>query len=66
MSKNYSVSGTTRVQREKIANDAMAISILDAPMPTTETLKLVDEYVKGNMEIDDILSRTIEKYRVSV
>lgn len=65
MSKNYSISDTTRVQREKIANDAMAISILDAPMPTEDTLKLVGEYINGNMEIDDVLNKTIEKYRVS-
>ena len=65
MSKKYSVSETTRVQREKIANDALAISILDAPEPSKDTLKLVDEYIKGNMEISDVLKKTIEQYRVS-
>ena len=65
MSKKYSVSETTRVQREKIANDALAISILDAPEPSKDTLELVDEYIKGNMEISDVLKKTIEQYRVS-
>ena len=64
MSKNYSISETTRVQREKIANDAMAISILDAPKPTDSTLKLVDEYINGKMEIETVLNKTIEKYKV--
>lgn len=66
MSKKYSVSETTRVQREKIANDALAISILDAPEPSKDTLELVDEYIKGNMEIGDVLKKTIEQYRVSI
>ena len=66
MSKKYSVSETTRVQREKIANDALAISILDAPEPSKDTLDLVDEYIKGKMEIGDVLKKTIEQYRMSV
>lgn len=66
MAKKYSISETTRVQREKIANDALALSTLDAPEPSADTLELVDEYVKGNMEIKDVLQKTIERYRVSV
>lgn len=66
MAKKYLISETTRVQREKIANDALALSTLDAPEPSKDTLDLVDEYVKGNMEINDVLQKTIERYRVSV
>ena len=66
MAKKYSISETTRVQREKIANDALALSTLDAPEPSADTLELVDEYVKGNMEIKDVLQKTIERYRASV
>lgn len=64
MAKKYSISETTRVQREKIANDAL--STLDAPEPSADTLELVNEYVKGNMEINDVLQKMIERYRVSV
>ena len=66
MAKKYSVAETTRVQREKIANDALAISILDAPTPTENTLKLVDEYIKGKMQINDVLQKTILQYKVSI
>ncbi len=66
MADKYSVAETTRVQREKIANDALAISVLDALEPSKETLDLVDEYIKGNMEISEILKMTIDKYRVTV
>jgi len=30
MGKNYSIKNTTKVQREKIANEALGISTLDA------------------------------------
>lgn len=66
MAKKYLISETTRVQREKIANDALALSTLDAPKPSADTLELVNEYVKGNMEINDVLQKTIERYRVQV
>ena len=66
MAKKYSVKETTRVEREKIANDALAISILDAPEPTENTKKLVDEYINGNMEIGEVLQKTIAQYKVSI
>lgn len=66
MAKKYSISETTRVQREKIANDALALSTLDALEPSSDTLELVNEYVKGNMEIKDVLQKTIDRYRVPV
>ena len=63
MQKKYSVSETTRVEREKIANDALGISILDAAEPTEETKKLVNEYILGNMEISQVLDETIRRYK---
>lgn len=66
MVKKYSIKDTTRVEREKIANDALAISVLDAPEPTENTKKLVNEYIKGNMEIGEVLQQTIARYKVSV
>ncbi len=63
MQKKYSVSETTRVEREKIANDALGISTLDAAEPTEETKKLVNEYILGNMEISDVLEATINRYK---
>ena len=38
--KSYSIKNTTKVLREKIANDALAISTLDAAMPTEETMEI--------------------------
>lgn len=60
MQKKYSVSETTKVEREKIANDALGISTLDAAEPTKE---LVNQYILGNMEISDVLQKTINRYK---
>lgn len=65
MAKDYSVQGTTKLQREKYVNDALAISTLDAPEPSAETLALIREYVDGKREIDDILEQTIKRYKAA-
>ena len=59
----YSVKNTTTVQREKLRNIALSYSILDAAEPTNETMKLVDQYFDGKIEISDALEKTIERYR---
>ena len=64
MGKDYSVQGTTKLQREKYVNDALALSTLDAPEPSKETMKLMRDYVDGKREISDVLRQTIERYKV--
>ena len=63
MAKDYSVQGTTKLQREKYVNDALALSTLDAPEPSTETMRLMQEYVDGKREISEVLNLTIERYK---
>ena len=65
MSKDYSVQGTTKLQREKYVSDAIALSTLDAPPPSEETMALMREYVDGKREIDEVLKLTIERYKVA-
>ena len=48
MDKNYSISETTRVEREKIVNDALALSTLDAAEPTAQTKELIDCYIMAS------------------
>lgn len=62
MGKNYSIKNTTKVQREKIANEALGISLLDAAEPSDETKALMGEYINGKIEIDDVLKTVVEKY----
>jgi hypothetical protein len=63
--KDYSIAGTTKVQREKYVSDAISISVLDAPEPSAETLNLMRDYVDGRREIDDIINLTVERYKVA-
>jgi len=63
MTKNYSVQGTTKLQREKYVNEALGLSTLDAPAPTAETMRLVQDYVDGKREISEVYQMTVERYR---
>lgn len=63
MSKKYTIAETTKVQRQKIAWDALGISTLDAAMPSEQTMRHVQEYVDGRKEISMILEETIVQYR---
>ena len=64
MSKDYSVQGTTKLQREKYVTDAIALSTLDALEPSEQTMKLMQEYIDGKREISEVLKLTIERYKV--
>lgn len=63
MAKDYSVKGTTKFQREKYADEALALSTLDAPAPSEETMKLMREHIDGKREISEVLRLTLERYK---
>ena len=65
MAKDYSVQGTTKLQREKYANEALALSTLDAPAPSKETMELMREHIDGKYEVADVLRMTVERYKVA-
>lgn len=60
--KKYSIKETTKVEREKIVQDAYAIAVSTGEPPTEEMMQLVQEYVDGKKEISEILEETIQKY----
>lgn len=60
--KKYSIKETTKVEREKIVQDAYAIAVSTGAPPTEEMMQLVQEYVNGKKEIPEILKETIRKY----
>ena len=62
MAKDYSVQGTTKLQREKYVSDAIALSTLDAPEPSEVAMSLMQEYIDGKCEISDARKRIIEHY----
>jgi hypothetical protein len=65
MAKDYSVKGTTKLQREKYAADALALSTLDAPEPSVETMALMREHIDGRREISEIVQLTIDRHRAT-
>lgn len=60
--KKYMIKETTKVEREKIVQDAYAIAVSTGEPPTEEMMQLVQEYVDGKKEISEILEETIQKY----
>lgn len=60
--KKYSIKETTKVEREKIVQDAYAIAVSTGASPTDEMMNLVEEYIDGKKEISEILEETIRKY----
>jgi hypothetical protein len=63
MVKDYSLQSTTKLQREKYADEALALSTLDAPEPSEETMKLMREHIDGQREISEVLELTIKRYK---
>ena len=60
--RKYSIKETTKVEREKIVQDAYAIAVSIGEPPTKEMMQLVQEYVDGKKEIAEILEEAVRKY----
>ena len=60
---NYLVENTTKEERAELANKALAISLTGAEKPSKEVLELVNQYVEGNIELEQIQKYIINKYK---
>lgn len=65
MAKDYSIKNTTKEERKKIINDALAMSTIDAGEPSEETKRLAQRYVDGEIEISELQQIIIKKYKVN-
>jgi hypothetical protein len=63
MSKDYSIQGTTKLQREKFVNDAIALSTLDTPEPSDYALSLIQEYIDGKSELSEVRKRIVSYHK---
>lgn len=59
----YLISETTREERIQIVKKALAISMSDAIAPSEEAMQLVDEYIDGRIELEEVQKIIINKYR---
>lgn len=48
------IKNSTKEEREKIVNGAIALSMLDAPVPSKETMDIFQRYIDDELEIDEI------------
>ncbi|WP_062200844.1 antitoxin VbhA family protein [Massilibacterium senegalense] len=62
MSK-YSIVNTTKEEREKFVANAEAINSLGAEPLTKENRALLKMYVDGDIELDDLRKKIIDKYK---
>lgn len=58
----YLINATTREGRAKLIDEALAISTLDCKAPSDEEMKLLQKYIDGEMEIDEVQQTLIKKY----
>lgn len=59
----YLISETTEEERRLIAEKALAISLSGADRPSEETLELVNDYIEGRKELQEIEQLVINKYK---
>jgi len=64
MGNSYLVQDTTKLQREKYANDALSIAVLDAPMPSDFARECMQDYIDGKCELEEARRRVIDRYKV--
>lgn len=62
MSRDYNIPITTKEERKKQVSNAIALSTLDAPDPTKETMKFFDQYVNGTITQEEIFQNLRERY----
>lgn len=52
----------SKEERIALANKALAISLSGAESPSPEVLELVNQYIEGNVELEEIQQQIIQKY----
>ena len=60
---NYLISETTKEERLKIVYKALGISMSDAPAPSKEAMDIVNQYIEGNMELEEVQKRIVDMYK---
>ena len=61
MSKDYTIPTTTKEERKKQVNDALAMSTLGAPAPTSDVLELSEQFIEGNVSKEELFDYVLKK-----
>lgn len=60
---NYLIKDTTKEERKKLVEKALSISLSGSDMPEKDVLNLVNDYIDGKRELDEIQRMIISKYK---
>lgn len=60
---SYLIKDTSKEERKKIVKNAFGISIASNEIPSKEVIELVKQYINGNMELEEVQKKVIERYR---
>lgn len=63
MNDKHLIKNSTREEREKRVNGAIAISMIDSKEPSKEDKELFQKYIDGEMEISEVLKITLDRYK---
>lgn len=64
MKDKHLIKNSTREERQKRVNGAIAIQMTGGPAPSKEAMELYQKYIDGEMELEEIRKILIEKYTV--
>ena len=59
----YLIKDTTMEERLELVEKALAISMSDAEKPSDDVMELVNEYIDGRMELEEIQKLIVQKYK---
>ena len=60
---SYLIKDTTKDERIKLVENALAIAASDDNLPTEDTIEMIKKYIDGEMELDTIKENIINKYK---
>ncbi|HBG2405017.1 TPA: hypothetical protein KPK48_003219 [Clostridioides difficile] len=60
--EEYLIKNTTKEQRREFVDGALAIGSIDSREPELDVKKLMDEYVDGNKELENVRIEIIKLY----
>lgn len=63
---DYLIKNTTREQRIKLVKNALGMVITDDILPSDDAIKLVNKYINGEMELEEVKNKIIEKYNKGI
>lgn len=58
----YLIAETTPEERKALVEKAFMISLSGAEAPSQETIELVNQYIRGEKELEEVQRLVVEKY----